>query len=154
MFVSVGPYLCVSVPVSVFVHLHVCIFVFSLVSLPVSVHLCVCISAQVIAAARLADAYNFIIALPSGFQTLLGHGGINLSGGQKQRLNVARAILKNPSLLILDEFSSALDNPSEAALASALSTMMQGRTTVSVAHRLGALAHVDKLIVFSKVNCS
>ena len=105
---------------------------------------------DVIAAAKVASAFDFIIALPAGLQTKLGHGNVNLSGGQKQRINIARAVVKNPSMLLLDEFTSALDNTCESAVVAALSEAMAGRTVVSIAHRLGAMANVDRVMVFQK----
>ena len=104
---------------------------------------------DVIAAAKEASAFEFIMALPAGLQTRLGRGNVSLSGGQKQRLNIAQALVKQPRLMLLDEFTSALDNCAEAEVVSALAAREQC-TVISIAHRLGALSHVDQVMVFSK----
>ena len=106
---------------------------------------------QVIAAAKFANAFEFINELPQGFETLIGENGTRLSGGQKQRLAIARAILKNAPILILDEATSALDNQSEKQVQDALDRLMQQkRTTVVIAHRLSTVLHADKIVVMEK----
>ncbi len=99
-------------------------------------------------ACRLADAHEFIIRQPRGYDTLIGERGATLSGGQRQRLAIARALLKNPPLLILDEATSALDAATEARVSRALKTLMQGRTTFIIAHRLSTVRDADEILVF------
>ncbi|MEG0911697.1 MAG: ATP-binding cassette domain-containing protein, partial [Ruthenibacterium sp.] len=89
----------------------------------------------------------FIAAQPNGYDTLVGNRGLKLSGGEKQRLSIARAILKDPKILILDEATSALDSISENAIQSALDTLMQGRTSLVIAHRLSTVLAADKILV-------
>lgn len=101
----------------------------------------------IIQAAKSAYAHDFIMALPNGYDTLLGTDGLQLSGGQRQRLSIARALLKNAPILILDEATSALDNESEFYIQKALETIMQGRTTIVVAHRLTTIQNADKIVV-------
>ena len=101
-------------------------------------------------AARLAHAVEFIDALPAGFDTLVGERGIKLSGGQRQRVAIARAILKNAPILILDEATSSLDSESEACIQEALWTLMSGRTTIVIAHRLSTVKQMDELIVLEQ----
>lgn len=100
-------------------------------------------------ACEMAEALNFIEAQPEGFETLIGERGVNLSGGQKQRLAIARAILKNPPILILDEATSALDAATEASVSRALRQLMQGRTSFVVAHRLSTIRDADEILVFA-----
>ena len=100
-------------------------------------------------AAAAADAAAFIEALPEGYDTLIGERGFRLSGGQRQRLSLARALLKDPELLILDEATSALDSPSEARILEAVERFSKGRTVLTVAHRLSSVQHADQILVFN-----
>lgn len=102
---------------------------------------------EVIAAAKIANAHDFILQTENGYQTITGDRGIRLSGGQRQRLCIARAVLKDPSILILDEATSALDTESERTVQEALSQLMKGRTTLVIAHRLSTIKEADEIIV-------
>jgi len=104
----------------------------------------------VIEAAKVANAHEFIVQLPDGYHTSIGDRGGKLSGGQRQRLSIARAVLKNPPILILDEATSALDTESERLVQDALYKLMQQRTTLVIAHRLSTIVHADEIIVMQK----
>jgi subfamily B ATP-binding cassette protein MsbA len=101
-------------------------------------------------AARIANAHEFITTLENGYQTTIGDGGNRLSGGQKQRLSIARAVLKNPPILILDEATSALDTESERLVQDALFKMLEGRTSLVIAHRLSTIQHCDEICVMQQ----
>ncbi|UOR04290.1 ABC transporter ATP-binding protein/permease [Hymenobacter aerilatus] len=103
--------------------------------------------AEVIEAAKIANAHDFITATANGYQTVIGDRGARLSGGQRQRLSIARAILRNPPILILDEATSALDTESEKLVQEALTRLMQSRTSLVIAHRLSTVQHADEIIV-------
>jgi len=105
---------------------------------------------EVLEASKIANAYEFIKDLPNGFDTNIGDGGGKLSGGQKQRLSIARAVLKNPPIMILDEATSALDTESEKIVQVALENMMRNRTSVVIAHRLSTVKNADLIVVMKK----
>ena len=105
---------------------------------------------EVVEAAKIANAHEFIAATPQGYQTVIGDRGSRLSGGQRQRLSIARAILRNPPILILDEATSALDTESEKLVQEALTRLMQHRTSLVIAHRLSTVQHADEIIVLQQ----
>jgi len=108
--------------------------------------------AEIIEAAKIANAYDFITNKEDGFNTIIGDRGSKLSGGERQRLTIARAVLKNPPILILDEATSALDTESEKLVQDAINNMMQNRTSIVIAHRLSTIRHADEIIVLQKGN--
>ena len=105
---------------------------------------------EIIAAAKAANAHDFIMKLPDGYNTIIGEDGHTLSGGERQRVSIARAVLRNPAILILDEATSALDPETEEAIQNALSKLVKGRTTFAIAHRLSTLRNADRLVVIEK----
>lgn len=105
---------------------------------------------EIIEATKKAGAYEFISALPDGFDTYIGERGVKLSGGQKQRISIARVFLKNPPVLLLDEATSALDNESEKLVQESLERLAEGRTTLTIAHRLTTIRNADEIIVLTE----
>ncbi|MBM3169965.1 MAG: ABC transporter ATP-binding protein, partial [Bacteroidetes bacterium] len=105
---------------------------------------------QVMEAAKIANAHDFIVKMEHGYQSYIGDRGIKLSGGQRQRLSIARAVLKNPPILILDEATSALDSESELLVQEAITKLMSQRTTLVIAHRLSTIQHADEILVIDK----
>ncbi len=101
-------------------------------------------------AAKKAGAHEFISGLKDGYDTYVGERGVKLSGGQKQRISIARVFLKNPPIMILDEATSALDNESEFAVAKSLNKLSEGRTTITIAHRLSSIKNSDRILVLTE----
>ena len=105
---------------------------------------------DVIHAAKVANAHEFIMQTENGYHTVIGERGSKLSGGQRQRLSIARAVLKNPPILILDEATSALDSESERLVQDALTNLMMNRTSIVIAHRLSTIQHAHEIIVIQQ----
>jgi ATP-binding cassette subfamily B protein len=105
---------------------------------------------DVISAAKVAEAHDFITELPDEYETIVGERGQKLSGGQRQRISIARAVLKNPPVLVLDEATSAVDNETEAAIQRSLERITVGRTTVVIAHRLSTIRNAHCIYVMDK----
>ncbi|MBQ9141374.1 MAG: ATP-binding cassette domain-containing protein, partial [Lachnospiraceae bacterium] len=105
---------------------------------------------EVMEAAKRAGAHEFILGLKDGYDTYVGERGVKLSGGQKQRISIARVFLKNPPIIILDEATSALDNESEFAVAQSLAKLSEGRTTLTIAHRLSSIKNSDRILVLTE----
>jgi ATP-binding cassette, subfamily B, bacterial len=106
--------------------------------------------AQVILAAKRAHAHEFILQMPEGYDALIGERGVKLSGGQRQRIAIARALLKNAPILILDEATASLDSETESLIQSSLDDIMSDKTVLVVAHRLSTIAHLDRIVVLDK----
>jgi ATP-binding cassette, subfamily B, multidrug efflux pump len=102
---------------------------------------------EIVSAAKAAQAHDFILSFPNGYDTQLGQRGVNLSGGQKQRIAIARALLLNPDILILDDSTSAVDVETEAKIQQALDTIMQDRTSFVIAQRISTVLNADKILV-------
>jgi ATP-binding cassette, subfamily B, bacterial len=105
---------------------------------------------EVVAAAKAANAHDFVVGFPDGYDTMVGERGQSLSGGERQRISIARAILHNPRILILDEATSSVDTETEKQIQQALDRLVEGRTTFAIAHRLSTLQAADRLVVLEK----
>jgi ATP-binding cassette subfamily B protein len=106
--------------------------------------------AEIVAAARAAHAHEFILRLPQGYDSMVGERGQGLSGGERQRISIARALLIDPRILILDEATSSVDSETEKEIQKALENLVQGRTTIAIAHRLSTLHRADRLVVLDR----
>ena len=105
---------------------------------------------QVVAAAKRACCHDFILSLPNGYDTIIGEGGATLSGGEKQRISIARAILKDAPIIILDEATSSVDPENEQALLSAIQELTKDKTLISIAHRLSTVRNADQIVVIDQ----
>ena len=105
---------------------------------------------EIIRAAEAANAHDFVVKLPDGYDTLLGRQGQDLSGGERQRISIARAILKDPRILIFDEATSSVDTETEERIQQAIFRLVEGRTTIAIAHRLSTLRRADMLYIVEK----
>lgn len=105
---------------------------------------------EVVAAAKAAQAHEFIVGFTNGYETIVGERGVTLSGGQRQRVAIARALLMNPRILILDDSTSSVDTQTEKLIQAALDTLMEGRTTFVIAHRLSTVRRADMILVMNE----
>lgn len=106
--------------------------------------------AEIVRAARIANAHEFIVEFPDGYDTVVGDRGVRLSGGQRQRVAIARGVLRDPPVLILDEATSSLDSESERLVQQAIDRAIQGTTSIVIAHRLSTVLHADKIVVLNR----